>query len=157
MPSDTALNNSGFILSELDTAITRARGIEVMSWVTTGSLSLASFFLALMAVVPVSALGLVRALLLASAVVPVLVLYWTLRRLTRNRKERLQLLRKWQRETFLEREAIDSLGDGSVRRMMELIQLMEDLDVSKSPDYADIDRDFMTILAGGLNYSYGNV
>jgi hypothetical protein len=142
------LDNSGFILSELDTAVTRARGIEVMSWVTTGSLSLASFFLALLAVVPVSALGFVRALLLASAVIPVLVLYWTLRHLTRNRRERLKLLRKWQRETFLERETVDSFEDEKARRMIELIQLMEDLDISKSPDYADIDRDFMTILKG---------
>lgn len=142
------MDNSGFILSELDTAVTRARGIEVMSWVTTGSLSLASFFLALLAVVPVSALGFVRALLLASAVIPVLVLYWTLRHLTRNRRERLKLLRKWQRETFLERETVDSFEDEKARRMIELIQLMEDLDISKSPDYADIDRDFMTILKG---------
>lgn len=148
MPPVSALDNSGFILSELDTAITRARGIELMSYATTGGLGLASFSLAVAGVVPVSGLGFVSPLLLASAVIPLLVLYWVLRHLARNRRKRLELLRKWQRETFLERESVDSLEDEKVRRMIELVQLMEDLDISKIPDYVDLDRDFMTILAG---------
>jgi hypothetical protein len=142
------LDNSEFILSKLDTAITRARGIELISYATTGSLGLASFFLALAAIVPVSDLGFVRALLLASAVITIVALYWLLRHLTRNRRMRLDLLRKWQRETFIERGSVDSLEGRKVRRMMELVQLMEDLDVSRAPDYADLDRDFMTILIG---------
>ena len=146
MPPVTALDNSGFILSELDTAITRARGIELMSLVTTGSLGLATFSLALAAVLPVSGMGFVRPLLLASAVIPVLVLYLVLRHLTRNRRKRLELLRKWQRETFLERGSVNSLEDEKVRRMIELVQLMEDLHVSGTPDYADLDKDYMMIL-----------
>ena len=119
-----------------------------MSYATTGGLGLASFSLAVAGVVPVSGLGFVSPLLLASAVIPLLVLYWVLRHLARNRRKRLELLRKWQRETFLERESVDSLEDEKVRRMIELVQLMEDLDISKIPDYVDLDRDFMTILAG---------
>ena len=153
----TASDNSGFILSELDTAITRARGIELMSYVTTGSLGLASFSLALVAVLPASGLGFVRPFLLASAVIPVVVLYWLLRHLARNRRKRLELLQKWQRETFLERGSVDSLEDEKVRRMIELVQLMEDLDISRIPDYVGLDRDFMTILMGRTRRITSNV
>ncbi len=119
-----------------------------MSYVTTGSLGLASFFLALAAIVPVSDLGSVRALLLASAVIPAVGLYWLLRHFEKNRRMRLDLLRKWKRETFLERQSIDSLEGEKVRRMIELVQLMEDMDISRSLDYAKLDRDFMTIPVG---------
>jgi hypothetical protein len=142
------LNNSEFVLSNLDTAITRARGIELISYATTGSLGLASFLLALAAIVPVSSLGSIRVLLLASALIPIAALYWLLRHFARNRRMRLDLLRKWQRETFVERESVDSLKGDGVRRMVELIQLMEDLDSLRTLDYTSLDRDFMTILAG---------
>jgi hypothetical protein len=141
------LENSEFVLSKLDSAITRARGIELMSYATTGCLGLASFFLALSAVVPVSDLASVRAILLASAVLPILILYWLLRRLTADRKMRLNMLHKWHRETFLNRKKVDSLGGENVRRMLELIQLMEEPEVSRS-HRTNLDKDFMTNLMG---------
>jgi hypothetical protein len=142
------MNNSEFVLSNLETAITRARGIELISYATTGSLGLASFFLAFAAIVPVSSLSSVRTLLLASALIPVVALYWLLRHFAKNRRKRLELLRKWQRETFVERQIVDSLKGEKVRRMVELIQLMEDLDSLRTLDYSSLDGDFMTILGG---------
>jgi hypothetical protein len=147
MISGHTLENSEFVLSKLDSAITRVRGIELMSYATTGCLGLASFFLALSAVVPVSDLASVRVLLLATAVLPILVLYWLLRRLTNDRKMRLNMLHKWHRETFLSRKKVDSLDGEKVRRMLELIQLMEEPDVSRSR-HANLDKDFMTNLMG---------
>jgi type VI protein secretion system component VasK len=142
------VNNSEFVLSSLDTGIARARGIELMSYATTGTLGVASFLLALAAIVPVSSLGSIRVLLLASALIPVVLLYWLIRHLVRNRRTRLELLRKWQRETFVQRGSVDLLSSDKVRRMLELIQIMEDSDSLGTPDYSSLDKDFMTILAG---------
>ena len=154
--SGHTLENSEFVLSKLDSAITRARGIELMSYATTGCLGLASFFLALAAVVPVSDLGSIRVLLLASAVLPIVTLYWLLRRLTIDRKMRLNMLHKWHAETFLNRKKVDSLEEEKVRRMLELVHLMEEPDFSRS-HRANLDRDFMTNLMGQPSGSSNHV
>ena len=140
------MDNSEFVSSRLDTATASVRGIELISFVTTGCLGLVSLSLALAALLPLSGLGFVKALLLAFAVLGVAELYWLLRRLRKNRRMRLDLLRKWQIEVFHGRETVDSLEYEKVRRLVELIHLMEDTDVSGTPHYVDYDRDFMAII-----------
>ena len=139
------LDTSEFVLSKLDTAIAGVRGIELISSVYTGGLGIFSLLLALGAVLPGSGLEFVRGLLLAFAVLVGIAFYWLLRRLRRNRRTRLELLRKWQMEVFLRRKTVDSLKDENVRRLIELIQLVEDTDVSRTPNL-EYDRDFMAII-----------
>jgi len=134
-------------MSKLDTAITGVRGIELISSVYTGGLGIFSLLLALAAVLPGSGLEFVRGILLAFAVLVGIAFYWLLRRLRRNRRTRLELLRKWQMEVFLRRETVDSLRDENVRRLIELVQLVEDTDVSRTPNL-EYDRDFMAIIGG---------
>jgi len=141
------LNTSELVLSDLDTAIASVRGIELMSSVYTGGLGIFSLLLALAAVLPGSGLESVRGLLLAFAVLVGIAFYWLLRRLRRNRRTRLELLRKWHMEVFLRRETVDSLKDEGVKRLIELVQLVEDTDVSRTPNL-EYDRDFMAIIGG---------
>ena len=141
------MDTSEFVMSKLDTAITGVRGIELISSVYTGGLGIFSLLLALAAVLPGSGLEFVRGILLAFAVLVGIAFYWLLRRLRRNRRTRLELLRKWQMEVFLRRETVDSLRDESVRRLIELVQLVEDTDVSRTPNL-EYDRDFMAIIGG---------
>jgi len=141
------LDVSEFVLSELDNAIASVRGIELISFAYTGGLGTLSILLALAAVLPGSGLEFVRVLLFAFAVLAGIAFYWLLRRLSRNRRTRLDLLRKWQMEVFLRRETIDSFGDERVRRLIELIQLVEDTDVSRTPQY-EYGSDFMAIIGG---------
>jgi len=138
------LDTSEFVLSKLDTAIESVRGIELMSSVYTGGLGIFSLLLALAAVLPSSGLFL-RGLLLAFALLVGITFYWLLRRLRRNRRTRLELLRKWHMEVFLRRETVDSLRDENVRRMIEIVQRVEDTDVSRTPNL-EYDRDFMAII-----------
>jgi len=145
------LDTSEFVLSELDTAIASVRGIELISFVYTGGLGIFSLLLALAAVLPGSGLEFVRGLLFAFAVLAGIACYWLLRRMRRNRRTRLDLLRKWQMEVFLRRETVDSLRDESVRRLIELIQLVEDTDVSRTPNL-EYDRDFMVIIGEQSTY-----
>jgi len=139
------LDTSEFVLSELDTAIASVRGFELMSAVYTGGLAIFSLLLALAAVLPSSVLEFVRGLLFAFAVLVGVASYWLLRRLGRNRRTRLELLRKWHMEVFLRRETVDSLRDENVRRLIGLVQLVEDTDVSRTPNL-EYDRDFMAII-----------
>jgi len=141
------LDTSEFVLSEIDTAIASVRGFELMSAVYTGGLGIFSLLLALAAVLPSSGLEFVRGLLFAFAVLVGISSYWLLRRLRRNRRTRLELLRKWRMEVFLRRETVDSLKDENVRRSIELVQLVEDTDVSRTPNL-EYDRDFMAIIGG---------
>ena len=141
------MNTSELVLSDLDTAIASVRGIELMSSVYTGGLGIFSLLLALAAVLPGSGLESVRGLLLAFAVLVGIAFYWLLRRLRRNRRTRLELLRKWHMEVFLRRETVDSLKDEGVKRLIELVQLVEDTDVSRTPNL-EYDRDFMAIIGG---------
>jgi len=138
------LDTSEFVLSKLDTAIESVRGIELMSSVYTGGLGIFSLLLALAAVLPSSGLFL-RGLLLAFALLVGITFYWLLRRLRRNRRTRLELLRKWHMEVFLRRETVDTLRDENVRRMIEIVQRVEDTDVSRTPNL-EYDRDFMAII-----------
>jgi len=140
------LDNSEFVLSELDAAIISARGIDLISFIASGVVGLASLTLALATVIPATLLVLVRLLLLISTGVTVVFLFWLIRRLMRNRKSRLGLLRKWQQETFLARKYVDSLSGEKVRRMVELIQSLEDADVSRNPKYHQFDTEFMKML-----------
>ena len=138
------MDTSEFVLSKLDTAIESVRGIELMSSVYTGGLGIFSLLLALAAVLPSSGLFL-RGLLLAFALLVGITFYWLLRRLRRNRRTRLELLRKWHMEVFLRRETVDTLRDENVRRMIEIVQRVEDTDVSRTPNL-EYDRDFMAII-----------
>ena len=141
------MDTSEFVMSKLDTAITGVRGIELISSVYTGGLGIFSLLLALAAVLPGSGLEFVRGILFAFAVLVGIAFYWLLRRLRRNRRTRLELLRKWQMEVFLRRETIDTLRAENVRRLVELLQLVEDTDVSRTPNL-EYDRDFMAIIGG---------
>ena len=145
------MDTSELVLSELETAIGSVRGIELMSAVYTGGLAIFSLLLALAAVLPGSGLEFIRGLLFAFAVLVGLSSYWLLRRLGRNRRTRLELLRKWKMEVFLRRETVDSLRDENVRRVIELVQLVEDTDVSRTPNL-EYDRDFMAIVEGQSNH-----
>jgi len=140
------LDTSEFVLSKLDNAIESVRGIELISSVYTGGLGIFSLLLALAAALPSSGLF-VRGLLFAFAVLVGGAFYWLLRRLRKNRRTRLELLRKWHMEVFLRRETVDSLGDENVRRLIEMVQLVEDTDVSRTPNL-EYDRDFMAIISG---------
>jgi hypothetical protein len=108
------LDNSEFVLSKLDTAIISARSIDLISFATSGIIGLASLFLALATVISASYLGPIRFLLFISTGMTLVFLYWLLRRLRRNRRTRLDLLRKWQKETFLAKEYVDSLAGDMV-------------------------------------------
>ena len=141
------LDASEFVLSKLDTAIVSVRGIELISFASTAGLGLLTILLALAGVLPSSGLVFVRGLLLGFAALLGVGLYSILRRLRRNRRTRLELLRNWQMEAFLRRETVDSLGDEKVRRLIELIQLVEDTDVTRTPHH-QYDRDFMAIIGG---------
>jgi hypothetical protein len=140
------LDNSEFLLSKLDTAITSARSIDLASSLTSGVLGLASVFLALATVLPTSDLGYVRFFLFFSTGVTVLLLYWLIRRFARNRRARLDILRKWQKEAFLARAYVDSLTAEKVSRIVELIQCMEDASISRFPRYEQPDNEFMSML-----------
>jgi hypothetical protein len=140
------LDNSEFLLSKLETAVTSARSLDLASFLTSVVLGLASVFLALATVLPASDLGYVRFLLFFSTGVVVVLLYWLIRRLARNRRTRLTLLRKWQKEAFLAREYVDSFTGEKVTRMVELIQSMEDISISSSPQYGQFDNEFKSML-----------
>jgi hypothetical protein len=142
------LDNNEFILSKLDTAIGRARSIELISFSTTVTLGFASLSVALATVAPISDLGLIRALLLASAAGAVVLLYFLLGRLMHNRRARLNVLRKWQTEAFLKRGRVNSLSDDSLERLIELVQAMEDASLSRRHRYGQFDEEYRKILNG---------
>jgi hypothetical protein len=142
------LDSNEFVLSKLETAVARARSIELISFTATVTLSYASLSVALATVTPVSNLGLIRDLLLGSSVVAVVFLYLFLGRLLRNRRRRLDMLRRWQMEAFLKRKRLDSLPEEKVKRMVELIHLMEDSDITGSPRFGHFEEEFSKILNG---------
>ena len=140
------MDNNEFVLSKLDTAIGRARSIELISLATTVTLGFASLSVALATVAPISDLAFIRGLLLASAAVAVVVLYFLLGRLVRNRKARLNVLRKWQMEAFLKRDHVNSLTDDRVTRLVELVHLMEDSPLSRKHRFGRLDDEYAQIL-----------
>ena len=140
------MDNSEFILSKLDAAIVSARSIDLGSFLTSGVLGLASVFLALAAVLPPSFLGYIRFLLFFATGTTILLLYWVIRHLSRNRRARLGILRKWHQEIFFAKAHVDSLEEGKVRKMIELIHSMEDTSMSRNPQYRQFDIEFMNIL-----------
>jgi hypothetical protein len=142
------MDSDEFVLSKLDTAVGRARSIELISFSTTVILSFASLLVALATVIPVSNLALIRVLLLISAAVAVTFLYWLLGRLIRNRRARLNMLRKWQMKAFFKRNFVNSLADDTVRRLIELVHLLEDSSISRKPRYGQLDDEFTKILDG---------
>lgn len=140
------MDNSEFILSKLDTAIATARSIDLGSFLTSVIFGLATVLLALAAILPTSFLSSVRILLLAATGATIILLYWALRRLVRSRAKRLGILRRWHEEVFFARERVDSLGQVEMRRMIDLIQFMEDTHFSSGPQYDRTDTEFMNML-----------
>lgn len=140
------MDNSDFILSKLDTAIASARSIDLGSFLTSVIFGLATVLLALAAILPTSFLAFVRILLLVATGATILVLYWVLRRLVRSRAKRLGILRKWHEEVFFSRDRVDSLGQPEMRKLIELVQFIEDTHFSSSPRYDRVDTEFMSML-----------
>ena len=140
------MNKSEFLLSKLSTEITHARSTELISFITSGFIGLASLFLALATTLPASYIGPFRFLLFISTVITVVFLFWILRRFIRNRRTKLDLLRKWERQIFLAKEVVDSLEGDKACRMIELIQRIEDSDISRNPPFGQFDNEFMSIV-----------
>ncbi len=141
------LDTSEFLLSKLDTAIVGARGIDLISFATSAILGIAAVSLAVATVVPTSFLDSIRIFLLLATGLAVIMMFWLVRRLIRNRRGRLTILRKWHVEMFLAEQRVNSLPKQEVRRMIEIIQSLEDTDVSRGAHYDDFDREFMSLLS----------
>lgn len=141
-----ALNNSEFILSKLEAAIASAKSIDLGDTLISGILGLVTVFLALAAILPPSVLGFIRLMLLVASGTAVFILYWVVRRLIRSRKARLGILRKWQEEVFFAGTQVDLLERGKVRKMFDIIQLIEDARMSSTSRYAQLDIEFMNML-----------
>lgn len=141
-----ALNNSEFILSKLEAAIASVKSIDLGDTLISGILGLVTVFLAVAAILPPSVLGFIRLMLLVASGTAVFILYWVVRRLIRSRKARLGILRKWQEEVFFAGTQVDLLERGKVRKMFDIIQLIEDARMSSTSRYAQLDIEFMNML-----------
>ncbi len=140
------MDNTEFILSKLDSAIVSAKNIDLGSSIISAILGLASIFLALAAILPPSVLGLFRFLLLFATGVTVLLLYLSVRNLSKNRKARLRILRKWHQEIFFEKTQVNESDQAKMKRLVELIHLMEDNSIARNPHYEQLDSEFMNLL-----------
>ncbi len=140
------MNNSEFILSKLEAAIASVKAIDLGAVVISAILGLLTVFLALATILPPSILVFIRYLLLIATTATVLVSYWVLRRLVRNRKTRLEILRKWEEETFFARAQLDLLEQEKVRKVLDLIQSIEDTKISNTTRYEQLDIEFTSIL-----------
>ena len=141
-----ALDNSEFVLSKLEAVIASVKSLDLGAVLISGTLGLVTVFLALAAILPPSILGLIRFLLLVATAATMLLSYWEIRRLVENRKERLRILRKWQGEVFFARAQVDLFEQGKVRKMVDLIQSIEDERLSGNPRYRQLDIEFMNML-----------
>ncbi|HYB03962.1 MAG TPA: hypothetical protein VED17_05850, partial [Nitrososphaerales archaeon] len=68
--------------------------------------------------------------------------------LLRNRNQRLKILREWDEEVFFPRTKVDLLEEDRVRKILDLIQSIEDAHMPPSTNswYEQIDNEFMRIL-----------
>lgn len=139
------MDNTDFILSKLESAIVSAKNIDLGSTVISAILGLASILLALAAILPPSVLGIFRFLLIIATGVTVLVLYFSVRNLSRNRKTRLGILRKWHQEIFFEKTRVNELDPAKMKKLVELIHLMEDNSIARNPHYEKLDSEFMKL------------
>jgi hypothetical protein len=68
--------------------------------------------------------------------------------MVQSREDRLGILRKWQEEVFFARTRVNSFEQGKIRRMVDLIQSIEDMHFSKpsDPRHKQLDIEFMKVL-----------
>jgi len=140
------LDNTDFILSKLESAIVSAKNIDLGSSIISAILGLASILLALAAILPQSVLGIFRLLLILSTGITVLLLYFSVSNLSKNRKARLRILRKWHQEIFFAKTRVDELAQAKIKRLVELTHLMEDNSIARNPHYDRLDGEFMSLL-----------
>ena len=140
------MDNSEFILSKLEAAIASAKSIDLGTTLISAILGLLTVILALGTVLPSSVS--LRLLLVVATVVAVFFSYWEIRRLLRNRNQRLKILREWDEEVFFARTKVDLLEQDRVRKILDLIQSIEDAHMPPSTNswYEQIDNEFMRIL-----------
>ena len=140
------LDNSEFILSKLQAAIASTKSIDLGTTLISAILGLLTVILALGTVLPSSVS--LRLLLVVATVVAVFFSYWEIRRLLRNRNQRLKILREWDEEVFFARTKVDLLEQDRVRKILDLIQSIEDAHMPPSTNswYEQIDNEFMRIL-----------
>ena len=140
------MDNTDFILSKLESAIVSAKNIDLGSSIISAILGLASILLALAAILPQSVLGIFRLLLILSTGITVLLLYFSVSNLSKNRKARLRILRKWHQEIFFAKTRVDELAQAKIKRLVELTHLMEDNSIARNPHYDRLDGEFMSLL-----------
>ena len=142
------MDNSEFILSKLDAALDTVKRYDLGALLISGILGLATVILALGAILPPSILASLRLLLVIATIAGVLLSYWEIRRLVLNRNQRLEILRKWQKQLFFARTRVDLLEQDKVGKMLDLIQSMEDAHTPPSSNsrYEQIDNEFMSML-----------
>lgn len=140
------MDNTEFVLSNLDAAIDSAKSIDLGDAIISLILGLLTALLALGTILPPSILGFIRVLLLVAAGATVFFLYWVIQRLIRHRRLRLKVLRKWQQESFFARSNINSFEQTRIRKMLDLIQSVEDTKTLEKTRYIQLDAEFMNLL-----------
>jgi hypothetical protein len=80
--------------------------------------------------------------------VTVLLLYVSVSNLSRNRKMRLRILRKWHQEVFFDKTQVNELDKPKMKRLVELVHLMEDNSIARNPHYEKLDSEFMSLASG---------
>jgi len=140
------LENSEFILSKLEAAITSAKSIDLGTTLISAILGLLTVILALGTVLPASVT--LRLLLVVATIAAVLFSSWEIRSLLRNRNRRLKILREWDGEVFFARTKVDLLEPDKIRKVLDLIQSIEDAHMPPSSNswYEQIDNEFMKLL-----------
>lgn len=139
------LDNNEFVLSKLQEAIDSARSLDLGDTLISSILGLLTVFLALGTILPPSIVGFIRFLLLIATGFAMLILYFVVRRLITNRRMRLKILRKWQADTFFARAQVDLLEQNKVRKMLDLIQSVEEARTI-TLRYSQFDVEFMNLL-----------
>lgn len=139
------MDNNEFVLSKLEEAIGSAKSLDLGDTLISSILGLLTVFLALGTILPPSIVGFIRFLLLIATGFAMLILYLVVRRLIKNRRLRLKILRKWQIETFFAKAQVDLLEQSKVRKMLDLIQSVED-GGTITLRYSQLDIEFMNLL-----------
>lgn len=139
------MDNNEFVLSKLQEAIDSARSLDLGDTLISSILGLLTVFLALGTILPPSIVGFIRFLLLIATGFAMLILYFVVRRLITNRRMRLKILRKWQADTFFARAQVDLLEQNKVRKMLDLIQSVEEARTI-TLRYSQFDVEFMNLL-----------
>ena len=147
------MDNSEFIISKLEAAIASAKSYDLGTTLITGILGLLTVILALGTILPASLP--LRLLLVVATVAAVLFSYWEIRRLIRNRNQRLKMLREWSEEVFFARTKVDLLDQGKIRKILDLIQSIEDAHMPPSSNswYEEINDEFMSMLKNDAPHS----